>query len=200
MQVAMSYRILSIDVGIKNLSYCFFSIENGLEQQHQQRSVQVLDWQNVSVMEGNCKKTKIGVITDCMLTRLMELFDDVFQADIVLIENQPMLKNGMMKTLSVVIFTYFNLLKIQYGNIKDVSFISATNKLKCRKISQLLGDCGKDTYKDRKKTSVALCKAYIPSCCPERDEWFSKQSKADDVSDSFLQGIYYIESNLKVSI
>lgn len=193
MASSFPYRILSIDVGIKNLSYCYFEVTNDT-------TVKVLDWQNVSVMDGNCKKTKVAVITDCMLTRLMELFDDAFQADIVLIENQPMLKNGMMKTLSVVIFTYFNLLKIQYGNIKDVSFISATNKLKCRKISGLLNGQGTETYKDRKKTSIALCREYIASCCPERLEWFSNHSKADDVSDSYLQGIYYIETNLKVAL
>jgi uncharacterized membrane protein len=42
----------------------------------------------------------------------------------------------------------------QYGNIKQVQFISATNKLKCKKATNIKTD----TYKDRKKASIDLIK------------------------------------------
>ena len=177
-------KILSIDVGLKNLSYCYFN------------DVKIIDWQNVSVIEGNCNKIKIDEITEKVLIKLNETFNDSFVADIVLIENQPMLKNGLMKTVAVVIYTYFNMMRLQYGNIDSVQFISAGNKLKCKKAIE--EGYKKETYKDRKKASIDLTKLYIKDCFPERLEWFNNLKKSDDVSDSFLQAIYYMEKQLKL--
>ena len=160
-------RILSIDVGIKNLSFCYF--ESAKDK------TKVLQWDNVSVA-NHVKNVKLEELTELMLSKLNETFDSDFYADVVIIENQPMLKNGMMKTISVVIYTYFHLLKLQYGTVKEVRFIS-----------------DKSTYKDRKKLSVDVTHKYIQSLCPERNEWFLSMKKKDDAADSFLLGIYYIE-------
>lgn len=176
-------RILSIDVGIKNLSYCY--LETSKE------NTRVLAWDNVSVTE-HVKNTKLEELTELMLTKLNDTFDSDFYADVVIIENQPMLKNGMMKTISVVIYTYFHLLKLQYGTIKDVRFISATNKLKCKKVKEI-ESADTSTYKDRKKLSVDVTKKYILSICPEKEEWFMSIKKKDDAADSLLLGVYYIE-------
>lgn len=180
-------RILSIDVGIKNLSYCYFHAESN--------DCKIVQWDNVCVTEQNCKNAKIEDLTEQLLLTLTETFDSEFHADVVLIENQPMLKNGTMKTFSVVIYTYFNLLKLQFGNIKEVKFISATNKLKCAKVTEVEKD-DKATYKDRKKLSIEVTKRYIDHLCPDRSVWFTGLSKKDDASDSLLQGIYYIEKVL----
>jgi hypothetical protein len=175
-------KILSLDVGIKNLSFCY--INDNLE---------IIDWQNVSIIESNVKNTKIDEITLLLLERLQELFDNDYEADVVLIENQPTLINGLMKTISVIIYTYFNLLKLQFGNIKQVRFISATNKLKCKKISEL--DMPKKTsYKDRKLYSIKLTTLYLQEISPNKLEWLKSNKKIDDLCDSFLQSIYYIEN------
>lgn len=176
-------RILSIDVGIKNLSYCYFETTKN--------ATRVLQWDNVAVAD-HVKNVKLEEIAELMLSKLNELFDSDFHTDVVLIENQPMLKNGMMKTVSVIIYTYFHLLKLQYGTVKEVRFISATNKLKCKKIKEL-EDVDKSTYKDRKKLSVDVTKKYIQTLCPEKDTWFISIKKKDDAADSLLLGIYYIE-------
>jgi hypothetical protein len=123
----------------------------------------------------------------------------MFSADVVLIENQPSLKNGMMKTVSVIIFTYFNMLKYQYGNINQVKFISATNKLKCLRVHTLQNQ-NTSTYKDRKKLSIQLACLYINHLCPDRLTWFQQQSKKDDFADSLNQAIYYIEYVLKLQV
>lgn len=162
--------LLSIDVGIKNLSYCLLK-DTG----------EILDWKNVSV-ENEDKK--LEHLVENYLLVLMEHFSDI-QVDTVIIENQPMLKNGLMKTLSVVIYTFFNMLKIQHGVINKVSFISATNKLKCKKMKQVPSK----VYKERKKQSIELTREYL---APDRLQWLNAQKKQDDLCDAFLAGMYYL--------
>jgi hypothetical protein len=121
-------------------------------------------------------------------------FNDDFHADVVLIENQPMLKNGLMKTVAVVIYTYFNMLKLQYGNVTEVRFISATNKLKHIVHGGTSGS--KETYKDRKQLSIALARQHIVNVAPDFIDWFEKQSKKDDCSDALNQGLYFVYTHL----
>jgi len=178
-------KILSLDVGLKNLSYCVLETSNG-------KDVKILRWDNICVLDGNIKKTSLEVLTEHVLQALIENFDDGFVADLVLIENQPMLKNGLMKTVSVVIYTYFNMMKLQFGNVSEVKFISATNKLTCKRVKDL-EQAATNTYKDRKKTSVELAKLHIQALCPEKLHWFTSHKKADDIADSLNQAISFIE-------
>lgn len=181
-------RVLSIDVGIKNLSFCYFDTSP--------QSTRVLRWENLRVTEDNCKTIKLDKLTDSMLSTLSDTFDHEFEADVVLIENQPMLKNGMMKTMAVIIYTYFNMSKLQFGNIKEVRFISATNKLKCKRGA----DMSKETYKDRKQSSIELVTRYVPFIAESFKDWFAGLKKKDDPADCCLQGIYYIEHIMKHTI
>ncbi len=182
-------KILSIDVGIKNLSYCYLNSEKN--------NTKILEWDNLCVTDENSKKIKIEELTEDVLLTLQETFNDNFEADIVLIENQPMLKNGMMKTVSVIIYTYFNILKIQHGNIGEVRFISATNKLKCSKVDPTIN---KNNYKDRKKLSINVAKLYLEKINPEKIQWFETHKKSDDYADCLNQAIFYIEKVLKYDI
>lgn len=193
MTTNITTTILSIDVGIKNLSFCLF--------QTSKEQTTVVNWKNITVYDGNAKKVNIEVLTEHVLQSLMEHFDETSNIDIVLIENQPMLKNGLMKTVAVVIYTFFNVLKIQFGNVKSVKFVSATNKLKCFLSNNTNATSTKKTdYKERKQLSIDLAKLYIDKICPSKLEWFMQQTKKDDCADSLNQGIYYIEHVLKYSI
>jgi Holliday junction resolvasome RuvABC endonuclease subunit len=184
-------RILSIDPGIKHLSYCYLSVENG--------KIEILDWNNLCITEANCKTISFEILIDQLLETLALQFDDAFLADIVIIENQP-LKNNKMKSVSVAIFTYFNMLKIQFGNIEKVKFIRATEKLKCRRCQELPQVLGKASYKDRKQTSIQLCRLYLKDISPEKLEWLDTQRKRDDMTDAMLAAIYYIENTIKIKI
>jgi hypothetical protein len=109
-----------------------------------------------------------------------------------------MLKNGLMKTVAVVIYTYFNMLKIQYGSVKEVRFISATNKLKQVLHEQVTGvdNTSTETYKDRKQLSVALARQHMNIVAPNYIDWFEQQSKKDDCADSLNQGLYFVYTNV----
>ena len=51
----------------------------------------------------------------------------------IIIENQPALKNPIMKSIQMIIFTYFNLRgKIDNNSIDKILFLSASNKLKVK--------------------------------------------------------------------
>jgi Poxvirus A22 protein len=176
-------RILAFDVGIKNLSFCL--IDSSLS------GTEVLQWKNVSIVEtDNCNKMGVDELTEGMLVTLQEHFDQNFAADVVLIENQPMHMNGLMKTLSVVIYTYFNMLKIQFGSVSQVKFISATNKLKCKKGT---GSPATKTYKDRKRCGRELARLYVKDSFEEWTGFFSAAHKEDDLADALLFCVYYAE-------
>lgn len=182
--MAESKSVLSIDVGIKNLSYCVLSCSQTTN------TINILKWQNVAITDKCVKKMPLQDLTENIISTLEEHFDDTSLFDFVVIENQPMLKNGLMKTVSVVIYTYFNMLKMHHGNIRDVRFVSATNKLKGT-------DAAKNTYKDRKKSSIELAKCHVEMYEPRLSEWFLKQTKKDDYADSLNQGIAFIKKTIK---
>jgi hypothetical protein len=129
-------------------------------------------------------------LSDCLLCALNNEFGEDFKVDHVLVENQPMLKNGMMKTVSVIIYTYFNIMKLQYGNMRDVRFVSASGKLK------KIADEDTRTYKDRKSKSIALARKNLMDWAPDKIEWFDGLKKSDDAADSLCQAIYFIDAML----
>lgn len=174
-------RALAIDVGIKNFSFCIVSDKKNIET-----------WECISLIDDNekCKNKSLDDLTELILLKLSELFDNNIDIDIVLIENQPNTLNPLMKTLSVVIFTYFNLLRIQTGSVKKVKFISSQKKLSCNLVE------GKPkSYNERKKMSIETTCKYLDIIDIEKKKWFLKQKKKDDLSDAFLYTIYFFESN-----
>jgi hypothetical protein len=100
--------------------------------------------------------------------------DDV---DIIIIENQPSLKNMKVKTVSVAIFTYFLIKKRS-----NIHFVSPNSKPKEIK------EC--KNYNKRKKLSVELCLNLLNDECKDK---ISHLAKRDDATDSILQAKYYID-------
>ena len=123
------------------------------------------------------------------------------ECSIVLIENQPTLKNPKMKAISSTIYDYFLIRGIvdkQLNNSKMelVKYISPSNKLKVAdegdttKLIKLKGDEAK-TYKLTKALGIKYCLKMIEG----QTEWINclnSYKKKDDMADAFLQGMYYI--------
>ena len=78
--------------------------------------------------------------------------------DYVIIENQPVIKNPTMKTMQVVIYTFFQTMKVLYGVVDHVKFVSAAAKL-----DTVLpkGQARKLSYSRRRSCRCACAKA----CC-----------------------------------
>jgi hypothetical protein len=116
-----------------------------------------------------------------------ELFKDEGKIDYVIIENQIGPLAIRMKTIQGMIVQYFIMSNL---NVEHIEFISASNKLK---------DCDvkdKEKYSDRKKLGIAKCLGVltIDFRFNEHMDYFNSHKKKDDLSDSFLQGLWFINN------
>jgi len=118
---------------------------------------------------------------------------DFLNHEIICIENQPALKNPTMKSIQMILYSYF----IIEGVCKDpicsnVQMINARNKLKVYKGPEV--ECKfTDKYKRNKYLSVEYTKNMILEEDQKFIDLFSESKKKDDLADAFLQGIYFIE-------
>jgi len=133
--------------------------------------------------------TKLDIITigRNIQYKLDELFKEHFDTIThVIIENQISPIANRMKTVQGMITQYF----IIKSNIAHIEFISAANKLKnCEEEDKL-------SYSERKKTGIRNCLEIINDNLnySEWNNYFNKHKKKDDLADSFLQLLWYINN------
>ena len=123
-------KILSWDVGIYNLSYCI------LEKNNENNEIKIIDWDIINLVDNDEMKKKRNLIFENIPKKLYEK-PQLLNVDIVIIENQPSLKNPQMKSIQMILYSYFLILGkvIGYGDnsiksIDKIDFCSASNKLK----------------------------------------------------------------------
>lgn len=123
----------------------------------------------------------------------------------IYIENQPVLKNPIMKTISIVLYTYFNMKKINFPNkIKSVNFVSATVKTKSNLynhikqnynlLTKLITD---NSYQNRKKYCIDIAKDIIYQL---NNSFFNAvalsifelSKKKDDLADTLLYVLFIL--------
>jgi hypothetical protein len=95
----------------------------------------------------------------------------------VCIENQP---ERRMYAVQAMLQMYFTMRGIKSSGI------SATHKLS----NIVTIDDSVTSYKGRKKTGITHAYALVPD---ENQAHFSKHPKKDDLADSFLQGLWFLE-------
>jgi len=228
-------KILSWDVGIYNLSYCIIEkIEN--------ESPKIIDWDIVNLVDNEQMKKNRNLLFENIPRKLHEL-PQLLDVDFVVIENQPSLKNPQMKSIQMILYSYFLILGKVIGNettksyIDKIDFCSASNKLKIydgpaivleekkskkkniEQVSQIpittekLIDEDENNittdivenkpakkkassvkYADKKRLAIEHAKYFIEKYSPQYIDFFNKHKKKDDLSDSFLQGLYYIKN------
>jgi hypothetical protein len=157
-------------------------------------------------IEGVANASKVDLVT--IGKNIQHRFDNLFKEplDKIIIENQIGPLANKMKTIQGMLSQYF----IMKNNNIDIEFISATNKLKglvtnndattndttTNNKKKDIGD--KKEYKKRKNLGVETCLQLInneESFTPWKN-FVEKHSKKDDLSDCFLQGIWYINNKL----
>ena len=150
------------------------------------------------------KKSVKSIDLDVLRLSLIKQLDNrknLWEADIVVIENQPTLKNPRMKAISSTVYDYYLIRgiidkEITNSNIEKVKYMCPSNKLKLaddgdtQKLVKLKGDEAK-TYKLTKALGIKYCKEMI-KIYPEWLEKINSHKKQDDLADAFLQGMYYI--------
>lgn len=113
--------------------------------------------------------------------------EPVGKIDYVIIENQIGPLAIRMKTIQGMIVQYFIMSNL---NVEHIEFISASNKLK---------DCDvkdKEKYSDRKKLGIAKCLGVLTTDFRfnQHVDYFNGHKKKDDLSDAFLQGLWFINN------
>ena len=174
-------RILSWDIGIKNLAYCI--VNNG----------DIEEWDLIILCENECKKNKINNLVNVLLVKL-----DVKEwanIDVILIENQPCMKNPTMKTIQNVIFTFFHYIKIKNKYQFDIQLVSAMNKLKikCDYVFPESLNSIKNTYNLKKKKAILLCEYILKQQNKHLLDYYNKHKKKDDLADAILYCIWYLQ-------
>jgi len=111
----------------------------------------------------------------------------------IIIENQIGPIANKMKTIQGMLAQYF----IMKNNHISIEFISATNKLKDF-IKNLKEKEEKLDYKQRKKLGIQTCNEIISNDFRFQTwhSFFQKHNKKDDLSDCFLQGLWYLNHKL----
>lgn len=213
--------LLSFDIGIKNLSYCILCKEtkkikdwgiinlslddvcchintknikcensvsyennNGLKLCSSHSKLKQYKNEKLKKIKKNNSIHEIGKL-------MVKKFDQnplLLKCDDVIVENQPSLKNPTMKTIQMLVYTYF-LIK---SNPTKLEMINARNKLKAYKGEPVICNI-KDKYKKNKFLAIEYCKHMIQN---EEDKFinlYETSKKKDDLSDSYLQGMYYLQ-------
>ena len=119
------------------------------------------------------------------------IFSEEYEIDYVIIENQISPIANRMKTIQGMIAQYFIMSNIIVNHIE---FVSSINKLKDLDIKE------KITYNERKKLGIAKCLDIISldNRFNDKLEYFKTHKKKDDLSDAFLQGLWYLSTFKKV--
>ena len=217
-------KILSFDVGIKNLAYCLLDTET--------KSID--DWNIINIsVDPTCEHVNKGKCCDKIAKKMIKdsgfklctshckikMYKDkkmrnvpklenptlslgrqivkkldekknFLNMDVVCIENQPALKNPTMKSVQMIIYSYF----LMNGLAKDIQMINARNKLKVYTGPKINCDI-KETYKRNKFLAIKYCDYMIrenPHIDSVFHQLYDDSKKKDDLSDAYLQGIYYI--------
>jgi hypothetical protein len=196
-------RIVSFDVGIYHMTYSVMTVDSTNHKFHLEE-MYMIDLKN-----GSKVKADFNTLVDALIERLYERFvyewDPAMKIDEVLVENQPVFKNPTMKSLQMVICTFFKMMGLNTGDVLTVRFVSASNKLKVKlrppttaaKTEQKNDQKPKqkNTYKDNKKLAVDIALFYLENVMKNQDQvnFLRSHKKKDDFADSFLQGLHYCE-------
>jgi hypothetical protein len=155
--------ILSIDVGIINLGICLYDRD----------TKKIHNW----TAQGVPPKHSDGIFVT-LRDHLRKNDSWALTADKVLIEKQPD-KNKIMKSVEHFITAYY------LCNNLDVQLWDARHK-----VPDVAGP-GKEMYRKRKLTSVTRALDFIKEHNKEWVDWYSKQTKKDDLADSLMQALSY---------
>ena len=197
--------ILSFDIGIKNLSYCVMYKDETYDSINK-NNIKIFDWGIIQLIEDEvkCKGVPLDKITKVLYDILYNKFIE-YDITKVLLENQPVLKNPVMKSIQMIIYGYFSYEKNIMGReIENIKLINASNKLKLGKNLQDINNSEdilkiKSKYTRNKKLAILYTNHFLKQRLIVEDydkynDIFNNHKKKDDLADAFLQGLYFIEN------
>lgn len=189
-------KIIAFDIGIYNLAYGLVDYSDA------DNTMTITEWSLLPLKETKEKKDFTEITT-----KLVEIFNQTFwdkEIDVVLIENQPVMKNPVMKTLQIMIYTFFMLKKEQKNLNTIIKLVSAQNKLKLKKRDEIdvSSITTTDKYKRNKQLAILYTRWYLKGTNQTQNwiDMFESSRKVDDLADCLLMDIYYIEQNFNLKV
>jgi len=191
---------ISFDIGVKNLALCILNHDNNL--------IEIIDWRVITLVEKKKDINGLNSISEILFYELDNIMGSLEELkydkiDYILIENQPSNLNGIMKSIQLLIFSYFSLLKHWDKLNMNVLLINASLKLQYHtfKPEPLKIDNTKtkkqqksDKYRKNKNDGIEITKYYIKNN-ENLNTYFTKHKKKDDLADTLLQTVSYIKKN-----
>lgn len=197
--------IISFDIGIKNLSYCVLYKDTSVDSINK-NNIKIYDWGIIQLIDDGtkCKGIPLDKITKILYEKLDEKFRN-YEITNVLLENQPVLKNPLMKSIQMIIYSFFSYEQFIMGrDIELIKLINASNKLKLGKNLTEINNSEdilkiKTKYSRNKKLAIIYTNHFLKERLIVEDyekfnEIFNNHKKKDDLADAFLQGLYFIEN------
>ena len=134
-----------------------------------------------------------------ILYEKLDKHPQLLQAKKICIENQPVLKNPTMKSIQMMLYSYF-VMKQYEGKLElhDMVLMSAKNKLKVYK--DQYGELSKkilsmrDKYRRNKMMAIEHTRLFVEN--EQSEEWhafYNEHDKKDDLADAYLMTRYFIE-------
>jgi len=152
-------------------------------------------------------KIDINHLGIALFQELDKIKTDILTPDIILLENQPVLKNPTMKSMQMFLYSYYLIRNMETNatgnmniNNKTLQCYTASKKLDMikffpeiqqKKINDTLASV-KNNYQKNKKQSIMMVE-YLLTENPKWLEFFKKHNKQDDLADSLLMTLHYFE-------
>tara|TARA_X000000950_G_C13835300_1_gene627910 strand:- start:18 stop:617 length:600 start_codon:yes stop_codon:yes gene_type:complete len=187
--------VIGWDIGIKNLAYCVVEIKN--------EKFKILDWNIIDLRSENqiegkkkCAKISLKDLSRSLYENLES--NKIFKKfDYIIIENQPVLKNPTMKSIQMILYSYFAFKSLKHKDFKDLLLMNASNKMKVytKPIDSTLTekiDKLKSKYSRNKKLSILHTQLILEE--HSTNDWlelFKSNKKKDDLADAFLMCMYF---------
>jgi hypothetical protein len=140
----------------------------------------------------NASQIDLITIGKNIKNKFNKLFKIEDKIDYALIENQISPIANRMKTIQGMIAQYF----IMNNNTEHIEFVSSINKLKEITLKNVIDQQQnkKSDYKSRKKQGITKCLEILTTDHRFNNQitFFNNHKKKDDLSDCFLQGLWFI--------
>jgi len=184
-------QLISFDIGIKNMAYCYCNINNNNFKIEKLNKIDL----NLS-KNSNIQKIIDNTIDFLEITLNNEININQNDKLVVLIECQM---TSIMRTIQTVINTYFKMIGKYEGYNIETIYLSPKHKLN---IINKYGDkIASNSYKQNKTDAIYFAKYLLENTYKDEKilEIYNNMKKKDDISDALLMCIYYFETKNNIS-